>query len=89
MDRCGAVLTPTAVQLALFEVDRVPAQAHEFGRPEPVPEGDQDHGLVAVTAAVAGAGRLTQPLHLGLGQVPAQLRRLLDHKSESVSARVA
>src|SRR5665648_759354 len=41
-------------------------QAYEFGSPQPVPEGDQDHGLVAVTVAVAGAGRLTQPLDLTL-----------------------
>jgi hypothetical protein len=69
MDRCGTVLAPTAVNLALIAVDRIPAQGHKFRRPQPVPEGDQDHGLVPVTVPVAGAGRLAQPLDLGFGQV--------------------
>jgi hypothetical protein len=65
------------VQLAVVEVDCVPAQGHEFGRAQPVPEGDQDYGLVPVTVAVAGAGRLAQPIDLGFGQVFQRPQRVV------------
>jgi hypothetical protein len=54
-----AVLDPADVQHGAGEVDLVPAQVADLGRPEAMPEGEQDHGGVAVTVAVA-LGRLDQ-----------------------------
>jgi hypothetical protein len=38
------------------EIDLVPAQVADLGRPEPVPKRDQDHSGIAVTVAVGLCG---------------------------------
>ena len=50
------------------ELNLVPAQVAEFGRPKPMPEGQQDHGRVPVTVAV-GLGGLDQGVDLAWRQV--------------------
>jgi hypothetical protein len=52
------------VERRAVEVDLVPAQIADLGRPEAMPEGDQDHGGVAVTVPVA-LGGLDQTFDLG------------------------
>jgi hypothetical protein len=52
------------------EVDLVPAEVANLGRPEPVPEGDQDHGRVPMTVAV-GLGGVDQGVDLAGRQVLA------------------
>ena len=53
------------------EVDGVPAQRDQLGRPQAVPVGDQHHGGVAVAMAVLAGGR-DQPSDLAVGQVLAR-----------------
>jgi hypothetical protein len=55
----GAVLDPADMEHAAFEIDLIPTKVADLGRPQPVPEGEQDHGGVAVTVPVA-LGRLDQ-----------------------------
>ena len=55
------------------EVDGVPAQRHQFDRPQAMPVGEQHHGGVAMTIAVA-SGRFHELLHLGIGEVLARPR---------------
>jgi hypothetical protein len=38
------------------EVDLVPVQVADLGRPQPVPEGKQDHGRVTMAMPVALGG---------------------------------
>ena len=64
----GAALAPTDVQDRAIEIDLIPAQVHDLGRAQPVPEGDQDHGRIAVPVAVLPR-RSHQRLDLLLGQV--------------------
>jgi hypothetical protein len=52
-----AVLDPPHMQDRRSELDLVPTQVAQLGSPQPVPEGDQDHGGVPVTVAVR-LGRL-------------------------------
>ena len=52
------------------EVDRVPAQRHQLGRPQAVPIGDQHHGGVAVAMAVLPGGS-DQASDLAVGEVLA------------------
>jgi hypothetical protein len=56
---------PVPVEVAL-----VPAQVHQFGSPQAVPVGHQDHGGVPVTVPVA-LGCLGQADDLGFGQILA------------------
>jgi hypothetical protein len=63
-----ALLDPTDVQGGRPEVDLIPAQVNQFGRPQAVPIGHQDHGGVAPAMAVVLGGG-DQPLDLGLGEV--------------------
>ena len=58
------------MQAAIGEVDGVPAQRHQLGRPQPMPIGDQHHGGVAVAVAVL-PGSSDQPGDLAVGQVLA------------------
>src|SRR6266536_3756835 len=67
MRRRRACLGPADVQDAHLEIDLLPAQIHELGRPEPVAEGQEDHRGVAMAR-----GRMDQSLDLGLGQVLAR-----------------
>ena len=64
----GAVLDPADVEDGAVEVDLVPAKVADLGSPQAVPVGQQDHGGVAVTVAVAPGG-LDQRLDLVGGQV--------------------
>ena len=64
----GAVLDAADVKHGTGKVDLVPAQVTHLGSPQAVPEGEQDHGGVAVTVAVA-PGSLDQRLDLVGGQV--------------------
>jgi hypothetical protein len=50
------------------ELDLIPAQVAPFGRSQPVPEGDQDHGGVPVPVPVRFGG-LDQRLYFGRRQV--------------------
>src|SRR5450631_2202140 len=50
------------------EVDLVPAQVADLGRPQPVPEGEQDHGRVTMAMPVA-LGGLDHCLDLARRQV--------------------
>ena len=68
MRRRRALLHAADMQARAGEVDLVPSQVHQLGRPQAVAEGDEDGGGVAVAMAVA-ASRLHQPLDLRLGQV--------------------
>ena len=58
--RCRrAFLGPADGHGAGIEVDLVPVQVDQLAHPQAVPEGDKDHGGVAVTPPVV-AGRLHQ-----------------------------
>ena len=71
MNRFGAALDAVDMHAAVGEVDGVPAQRDQLGRPQAVPIGDQHHGGVAVAIAVL-AGGSDQPIDLGVGQVLAR-----------------
>ena len=66
-----AVLAAGDVVTALAEVEHVPAKGTELAGPQPVPEGNQDHGGVAVRGAGADALLRTgnEALHLLGGEV--------------------
>src|SRR5258707_3966424 len=64
------VLDPPHVEHSAIEVDLVPAQVADLGRPEPMPEGDQDHARIAMAVAV-GFGGLDQGFDLTKRQVLA------------------
>src|SRR5262249_12384778 len=66
----SALFDSADVQDGVFEVDLLPAQVHQLGGPQTMPEGQQDHGGVAMAPAVVSGG-LNQPLDLALGQVLA------------------
>jgi hypothetical protein len=51
-----------------IEIDLVPAQVADLGGPEPVPEGDEDHGGVPMTVPVS-LGGLDQGVNLARGEV--------------------
>ena len=70
MDRLGATFEPPDVQTAMGEVDGVPAQRDELGRPQPVPVGDQHHGGIAVAIAILPAS-IDQAGNLAIGEVLA------------------
>jgi hypothetical protein len=59
----GAVLDPAHVEYGTIEVDLVPTQVADFSCPQPMAEGDQDHGRVPVTVAIVLRG-LDQGLDL-------------------------
>ena len=59
------------MQAAMGEVDGVPAQRHQLGRPQAVPVRDQHHGGVAVAMAVLPGGS-DQAGDLAIGQVLAR-----------------
>lgn len=70
MDRLGAAFEPPDMQAAMGEVDGVPAQRHQLGRPQPVPVGDQHHGGIAVAVAILPAS-IDQAGNLAIGEVLA------------------
>jgi len=61
--RRRAVLCPGDRQRRGLEINLGPLQVANFGRPESMPEGNQDHGLVPVRPAIALAA-FDQPLDL-------------------------
>ena len=52
----GRVLDPPHVQDGAVEVDLVPTQVAGLGGAQPMPEGQEEHGRVLVTVAVALGG---------------------------------
>ena len=58
------------MQAAMGEVDGVPAQRHQLGRPQPMPVGDQHHGGIAVAVAIL-PGSIDQAGNLAIGEVLA------------------
>ena len=70
MGAWGALLDPADVQGGGGELHLIPAQVHQFGDTQAVPESHENHHGVAVAPAVA-LGRFHQPLDLGLGQILA------------------
>src|SRR5262249_19540462 len=64
MRRRSTRLSPTDVQDAAIEIYLLPPEVHQLSRPEPMAEGQQNHGCVPVACRC-----LDQPLDLGLGQV--------------------
>src|SRR6516225_6679095 len=70
MDRLGAAFEPPDMQAAMGEVDGVPAQRHQLGRPRPVPVGDQHHGGIAVAVAILPAS-IDQAGNLAISEVLA------------------
>ena len=63
-----ALLGPADVQDGVGEIDLIPTQVYQLGRPQAVAEGDKDHGGIPVTPAI-GLGGFNQPIDLGAGQV--------------------
>jgi hypothetical protein len=63
MSARGAVLDAADVQHRGVEFDLIPTEAADLGRPEPVPESDQDHGGVPMPVPVR-LGGLDQGLDL-------------------------
>ena len=70
MNRFGAAFDAADMHAAMGEVDGVPAQRHQLGRPQAVPVGDQHHGGVAVAMAVL-PGSIDQTTNLAIGEVLA------------------
>ena len=70
MSAGGSILDPADVEDGGAELDLIPAQVAQFGRSQPVPEGDQDHGGVAVPVPVCLGGRDQSP-YFGRRQVLA------------------
>ena len=68
MNRFGTALDAVDMHAAVGEVDGVPPQRHQLGRPQPMPVGDQHHGGVAVAMAVL-AGGSDQTTDLAVGEV--------------------
>ena len=69
----SAVLGAADMDLPVGKVDGVPAQRHQLDRPQAMPVGEQHHGGVAMTIAVA-SGRFHELLHLGIGEVLSRPR---------------
>jgi hypothetical protein len=51
-----AVLDPADVQDGGAKLDLIPTQVAQLGSPEPMTEGDQDHGRVPVPVPVGHGG---------------------------------
>src|SRR5262245_23669604 len=64
----GAVFGASDGQGCSFEINLGPLQVTQLRRPEAMPEGEQDHGLVPMRPAMALAS-VDQPLDLFLGKV--------------------
>jgi hypothetical protein len=65
-----SILDPANVQSGGIEIDLLPAQVDNFGCPQAMPIGNEDHRRVSVTVSVAFRC-LNELLNLGLGQVLA------------------
>jgi hypothetical protein len=62
MSAGGAILDPADVEDGGAEPNLIPAQVAQFGRSQPVPKGDQDHGGVPVPVPIC-LGGLDQSLY--------------------------
>jgi len=71
MDRFRAAFDAIDVNAAVGEVDGIPAQRHQLGRPQAVPIRDQDHGRITVAVAIPRGGG-NQAGNLCVGQVLAR-----------------
>src|SRR5262245_57288552 len=67
MDRGYAAFEPRDVQPGMGEIDLLPTEGAQLGRSQSMPEGQQDHGPIAVAISIT-ARRLYQPLDLSLGE---------------------
>jgi hypothetical protein len=63
-----AVLDPADVEHGAVEVDLVPSEVADLGRPQAVPVSEEHHGRVSVAVPVSPRG-LNQPLDLAGGEV--------------------
>jgi hypothetical protein len=70
MNRFGTTFDAVDMHAAVGEVDRIPAQRHQLGRPQAVPISDQHRGGVAVAMAVLPGGS-DQTSDLAIGEVLA------------------
>src|SRR4051794_15631715 len=70
MNRFSATLDAVDMHAAVGEVDGVPPQRDQLGRPQAVSVGDQHHGGVAVAVAVLPGGS-DQAGGLAIGEVLA------------------
>jgi hypothetical protein len=55
MNRSHAVFKPGYVEAAMGQVDLLPTKRAQFGSPQPMAEGKQDHGSVAMTMAIVAS----------------------------------
>src|SRR5204862_5999067 len=62
-------LQPVDVQMCSGEIHLVPAQRHQLADPEPMAEGNEDHGGVAIPPAPPLARCLHQSIDLGLVEI--------------------
>src|SRR6266446_5004434 len=71
MNAGRSVFCSPDMQCGGSELDLVPAKVHDFGRPQAMPKGDQDHGRIAMSIAVLPS-RDHERLDLMLCQVLAR-----------------
>ena len=62
------VLGSIDMHAAVAEIDRIPAQCHEFDGTQAMAIGNEHHSRIAVAIAIIASDR-DQPLDLGLGKV--------------------
>jgi hypothetical protein len=58
------------MQTTSIKLDLMPLQVADFGSPQPMTIGDQDHGGIAMTMPIA-LGGFDQSLNLALGEIAA------------------
>ena len=63
------VLDAPHMKEALIEVELIPAQGDQFGDPQPMAIGQEDHRGIAVPMASDAPSRLAQLLDLGWGEM--------------------
>ena len=64
-----SALDPMNVQAAFRQLDLLPLQIADLGRPQTVAIGHQDHRRIAMAAPTELAGAVHQTLNLTLGEV--------------------
>ena len=71
MHRLRAAFEPPDVNAAMGEVDGVPPQRHQLGRPQAVPIGDQDHCRITMAVSILRGGN-DQACNLRISQILAR-----------------